>query len=64
MVQPDFREPAGFTDPPCEPDCKVCDGIGKVDVSMILDRDGVPRNWPQGSEDVPAPEVDCPWCAS
>lgn len=59
-------EPASFTDPPFEPACLVCDGIRKVEVAKISDRDGRLRDWPTspGSEhDPPAPEVDCPWCA-
>ena len=59
MVQPDFREPASFTDPPYEPDCLVCDGTCKVEVAKITDRDGCLRDWPTS----PPPEVDCPWCA-
>ena len=52
-------EPASFTDPPFEPACLVCDGIRKVEVAKISDRDGRLRDWPTS----PPPEVDCPWCA-
>ncbi len=62
MVQPDFREPAGFTDPPDKPDCLVCDDVGTVEVATITDRDGHPVDWPT-SKVAPVPEVDCPWCA-
>lgn len=63
MVQPEFREPASFTDPPYEPDCEMCDGDRKVEVAMYRDADGAIHAWPLGRDDVPAPEVDCPWCA-
>ncbi len=62
-TEPDFREPASFTDPPFEPDCQMCDGTRKVTVSGFLDVDGKPHDWPGGSDDVTGPEVDCPWCA-
>ena len=59
-TEPDFREPASFTDPPDEPDCLVCDGVGTVEVAAITDRDGRPVDWPPITPCL----VDCPWCAT
>ena len=62
MIQPDFREPASFTDPPYEPDCDMCYDTRKVEVAAVM-VDNVDRPWPAGQDDPNPPEVDCPWCA-
>lgn len=62
-------EPASFTDPPYEPDCRKCDGTRKLEVAKVLACDGEVLDWPGDVGDqtcliVPAVEVDCPWCAT
>lgn len=49
------------------PECRVCDGTGKVTVASILDCDSVEREWPNsivlGGKSFPdGPEVECPFC--
>ena len=53
QAQYDAQEPPEF------PECRICNGTGKVEVASFLDVDGIEMPWPRA---INAPEVACPSC--
>jgi hypothetical protein len=46
-------------EPPEVPECLICDGAGKVEVSAVAGCEGKVWPWPSNQN---RPEVDCPFC--